>query len=235
MKEYKMSEKQIEMEKRKRLIYAAPIILVALIAGFAIGFSRSDYKNVYITLLPAILITIIAVIIGIRQSNKINNDTLSSYKIELFDNSIRKHQKNTPVIEIEKSEVISIIEIANKGITIKTNNITKHIYIPVHVEGYEELKESLSEWMNITTYERSHEQLLQIISVAGVILGLVVVMLCDYSYIVIPVGIIMIIVLLGAIIGNLINPHMDARIKRDSLIVLLPIIMILFRILSFIL
>ncbi len=235
MKEYKISEKQIEIGKRKSLIYAAPIILIALITGFFIGNSGSDYSYMYVTLPLLILIIAGAVIIGMKYGNKINNDSFSSYKIELLDNSIKKYQKNTSVIEIDKSEVNSITEVVNKGITIRTNNLTKYIFISVYVEGYSELKELLSEWMNIAANKRNNDQFLKIISAAGIALGFALVMLCDYSYIVIPVGVVMIIVLVCSLVMNLKNPHLDTRIKKNSLITILPISFILLRVLSFIL
>ncbi len=236
MKEFKMSTKQIEMEKRKILIYAVPLMLIALIIGLFSGNSESDYSgNMYVILLPVVLLSTIAIVIGIRFGNKIIDDSLTSYKIELLDTSIRKSQKNAPVIEIEMSEVISITEVVNKGITIKTNNITRYIFIPVHVEGYSELKESLSEWMNITRSERNNNFFLQIISAVGIVLGFAIIMLCDYSYIVIPVGIVMIIVLIWNQVMIQINPHIDTKIKKIFLIIIFPVILILLKVLSFIL
>lgn len=237
MKVFKISEKQIEMEKKKILIYAVPIILISLIVGLFIGIAGSGYKDIYLILPVLIVLTAAGIITGIVYGNKINTDSLSSYKIELLDNSIKRYQKNVSVIEIERSEVISITEVVNKGITIKTNNKNKYIYVPVFVEGYSELKEALSEWMNITISEKkkNNSQFLKTILNVGVILGIAVTMLCEYSYIVIPVGIVMIIVLLWCFVMILINPQLDSKIKKNSLIIILPLSVILIRVLSFIL
>lgn len=235
MKVFKISEKQIKMEKKKILIYAVPIILVSLIVGLFIGIAGSGYKDIFLILPVLIVLTAAGVIIGIVYGNKINNDSLSSYKIELLDNSIKKYQKNISVIEIERSEVISITEVVNKGITIKTNNKNQYIYVPVFVEGYSELKESLSQWMNITLSEKNNSQFLKTILNVGVILGIAVTMLCEYSYIVIPVGIVMIIVLLWSFVMILKNPQLDPKIKKNSFVIILPLIVIVIKVLSFIL
>ncbi len=235
MREFKISPKQIETEKRKRLIHTIPLVLIGLIAVFFIGLNRSDYKDMYVMLPLIVLLIVAAVVLGFRRSSKFISDSLSSYKIELQDNSIKQYQKNISAIEIQKAEVVLVTEVANKGITIKTNNSTKYIYIPVIVEGYSELKESLSEWMNITSNERNIEQFWIVISAVGAVLGLAVVMLCEYSYIVIPVGIVMIIVLLWCLVYFQKNPHLETRIKRTSLVCILPIGAILLRILSIIL
>ena len=221
--------------KGKRGIKAAPLMLIAIATGVYIGTRNAEYKDMPIILPLLILVIAFAVVIGIRRSNKLTRESLSSYKIELLDNSIKKCQKNTPVIEIQKAEVVSIIEAVNQGITITTNNSANNIYIPASVEGYSELKESLSEWMDITVKEKNNGQLFGIVASVGTLIALAVVMLCEYSYIVIPVGIVMI---LGSIWGVVMiqrNPHLDSRIKKGSYIIILPIITVLSKVLSFIL
>lgn len=89
--------------------------------------------------------------------------------------------------------------------------------------------------MNITTSERNSHQFLRIIPVIRAVLGFGIVILCESSYIVIPVGFIMILVLLLSIIMIIKNPHIDARIKKSLWVILLPIISLLLNVLSFIL
>lgn len=231
MKEYKLSPKHIELQKRKRLIITVPLALMATAIGLFIGTRNYDYKDMYIILPLVIILGAAAVIIGIRRGNKITSDTLSSFKIELLDNSIKKYQKNTPVIEIQKSEVVLITEVVNNGITIKTNP-NKYIYISVSVEGYSELRGSLSEWMNIITKEKNNSQHINIVSSVGTLIALAVVMLCERLYIVIPVGIIMILGFLWTLVMIQKNPHLDTLVKKSSFILILPIAMILLRILA---
>lgn len=232
MKEYKMPPKQIGLEQRKAWIKAAPLMLIAIVTGVYIGTRNAEYKDMPIILPLLILVIAFAAVIGIRRSNKLTRESLSSYKIELLDNSIKKYQKNTPVIEIQKAEVVSIIEAVNQGITITTNNSANNIYIPASVEGYSELKESLSEWMDITVKEKNNSQLINIVSSVGTLIALAVVLLCERLYIVIPVGIIMILGFLWTLVMIQKNPHLDTRVKKSSFILILPIAMILLRILA---
>lgn len=236
MKEYKISTEKIEMQKRKRLMYSIPSIVISSIAGISIGFNKTGYNgNMFVILPPVVVLLSIAIIIGLRRGNQINNDILNSYKIELLNNSIRKYQKNVAIMEIEKSEVILISETVNKGLVIKTSNFNKYMDIPEYIDGYSDLKESLSYWMSITTRVRSRNQFILTIPVIGVVLGFGITMLCNSSYIVIPVGVVMILVLIGSVILIQNNPHIDARIKKSSWLIIFPIISLFVKVLSFIL
>lgn len=226
MREFKLSAEQIERIKKKSLLNAIPLLLIALVAGFIIGNYNSGYSNMQFVLPLVIVVAAIAVVIGLRYGNKINNDTLASYKIELLDDSIKKYQKNAPLIEIYQSEVVSITEVENRGMTIKTNNSGKCIHIPVYVEGYSELKEALSQWMSITAGKKVNNQFVQYLTSIATILGLAVVMLCSYPYIVVPVGIALLIALLWSQIKIQKNKNVDNRIKKTSYAIILPIIMI---------
>ncbi len=232
MKEYKLSENYIKQEKRKRVLLALPIIVLAILSGLIAGGYEDGYYE-FLKVLPIVLILIvIAVIIGLTFGNKINNDALTSYRIELYENKIIKYQKNIPTIEIEPFEVISLTEYKNKGIMINTENKAKYILIPVFTEDYSEIKESLSVWMSIKESKSKNEHLLRNIAGIGTAIGFLVVMLCEYPYIVFPVGVIMIVTLIWSIATILRNPHIDKRLKKNTLFVILPILAILARTLS---
>lgn len=235
MKEFKIPEKEINLEMRKRLIVAIPILLIAAIAGIYIGLSGTDTSgNMYIVLPIVILTVSFAISIGIRRGNRINKESITSFKIELMDDSICKYQKNAPEIKIAKSEVISITEVIKNGITIKTKIPSKYIHIPNNIEGYDDLKKSLSEWMEIKIVEKNSNQFLQIIAALGVIIGLGLVMLSNSSYIVIPVGIILLLLLLWSTYKIQTSPHVDSRAKKYAMVTLFPILFILVKVLSFI-
>lgn len=232
MKEYKLSENHIKLEKRKSVILALPIILIAILSGLIVGGYENGFQELIIVLPMAIILIVIAVIIGLKFGNRINNDTLTSYRIELYENKIIKYQKNILTIELEQTEVISITEYTNKGIMINTENKAKNIFVPVFTEEYSEIKESLSVWMNIKEGKNKNEQLLRNITGFGTAIGFMVVMLFENPYIVIPVGIIMIAVLIWSIVTIFRNPHIDRRIKKNTLFVIVPILVILARTLS---
>lgn len=234
MKEFKLPEKQVELAKRKVLTNALPIILIASVAGIYIGLSRTaSNSDVYNVLVIVIIISLLSIFIGLRLGIKNNNDAIRSYRIELLEDSIKKYQKNTPVIEISKSEIKTITEVIKKGLIIKTDNVNKYIYIPVGLEGYENLKESLSQWVEIKSINKSSNQLLLIVAALGVVVGFAVIMLCNSAYIVIPVGIVLSTVLIWSNYKVKTNPHVDARLKKNLFITLFPITFIIIRILLF--
>ncbi|MDF2869222.1 MAG: hypothetical protein K0R05_797 [Anaerocolumna sp.] len=232
MKEYKLSENHIKLKKRKSVLLALPIILIAILSGLIVGSYENGFQELIIVLPMVLILIVIAVIIGLKFGNRINNDTLTSYRIELYENKIIKYQKNIPTIEIEQIEVISITEYTNKGIMINSENKAKNIFVPVFTEEYSEIKESLSVWMNIKEGKNKNEQLLRNIAGFGTAIGFMVVMLCENPYIVIPVSIIMIAVLIWSIVTIFRNSHIDRRIKKNTLFVIVPILVILARTLS---
>ncbi|HHW31969.1 MAG TPA: hypothetical protein GXX20_09910 [Clostridiaceae bacterium] len=235
MKGFKVPEKKINLEIKKRLINATPIILITMIAGFYIGLSRiGSSGNLYIVIPIAILISSFAIFIGIRRGYRINYESFTPFKIVLMDDYISRYQKNIPEIKITKSEVVSITEDIKNGITIKTKTPSKYIYIPNIIERYDELKESLSQWMEIKSVEKNKNQFLQIIAVPGIIIGFGLVMLSDSSYIVIPVGISLLLIFVWSTYYIQASPHVDTRIKKNIFVSLFPALIILYKILSFI-
>lgn len=236
MKEYKLSENYMKHEKRKSLLLTLPITVFAILSGLIVG-SYGDEIHEFFKVLPMVLILIvIAIIIGLKSGNKYNKDSLTSYRIELSDNKIIKYQKNISTIEIEQIEVISLTEYKNKGIMINTENKAKYIFIPVSTEDYSELKKLLSVWMNIKVKESESKNALLLMYITGIgtAIGFLVVMICEYPYIVVPVGVIMIVTLIWSIVTVLRSPHADKRLKKNILFVILPILAILARTLSFI-
>jgi len=230
MKEFKVSEKEINSEMKKRLKVIIPLLSIAAIGGIFIGLSsNSPIYNIYIVLPVSILVSFFAIFIGIRWGMRINYELMASLKLELTDDSITKHQKNVPGIRIEKSEITSITENGN-GIIIKTKTPNKYIHIPINIEGYADLKDTLSEWMKIKIVDKNRYQFLLIISTLGTVIGFGLVILSNSPYIVIPAGVLLLLLFIWNIYTIRTNPNMDSNIKRTSWVFFFPVFSILFKI-----
>lgn len=149
MREFRVSQEQIEIQSKKQLKRSLPTIFIAALIGIMIGIQKSGTFQVYI-LIPAVLIVGGAIFLGLKISGNPVKNALSSIKIELTDNSIKKYQSNAPTVEIQKLEAVQITENSNKGITIKTGQPNKNILIPVFIDDYSEIRDALANWMNIT-------------------------------------------------------------------------------------
>lgn len=230
MKEFKVSADKASLENRKRISFRIPIMVMALMIGIFSAISKSDFHGNLYTFLPPVILISIALIFGIRRGSKINKDVIDSYKIELLDNSIKKYQKNVPIVEINKSEITSIVEVKNKGITIRTENINKYIYIPVIIEEYLEIRKTLSELREIEIKENNYSQYINIIASLGSIIAVGIIMISENSYVVIPVGTVFLVILIWSIYKIQTNQHIDSRIKKNSWFILFPILFIFLKV-----
>lgn len=233
MKEYKLLREQAKSDNKKNLLVSIFIFLmiIALSELYTRGYDSNYSTSLDSVLLPLLLI-IVALFIGFRSSRKMNNEAIESFRIELFDNGIKRFQEHTPTVEIEKQEISSIHEVKNKGIIIKTKNENKYIFIPASLDGYIDLKKTISEWKQIENKENNMNQLIRILVSLGGAIGFYTFMFSKNSYIVISLGILLSVFLIWSMYKIQTNQNIDERVKKSFWIILLPIISIFLKTLA---
>ncbi|OMH21637.1 hypothetical protein AC231_14470 [Clostridium pasteurianum] len=147
MKTYKLSPEGLNKSISKILLRIIPLSLLVLVA---VLYMNSANNSTSITTFFIIVILIAVVLtISIQRGLKNQKESLLSYELVISDNSIVKKQLSLPTIEIEYSDIITIEEITYKGLIIKTKDKYKVIGIPYYLIGYEEVKNTLSQYADI--------------------------------------------------------------------------------------
>jgi heme O synthase-like polyprenyltransferase len=140
MEQFKIKLEGIEKIKRKTLI----MILVGTIIGIAVTIlighmhPGSKFKAVQIILIP-----IIASCIHYYRLSKRRKEMLASFLITISNTSIKREQKNTPVIEIAFNDINQIINKSDGSFIIKGRTSQDIIYVPYYMENYDTLQKAL--------------------------------------------------------------------------------------------
>lgn len=187
MKTYKLSPEGLNKSISKILLRIIPLSLLVLVA---VLYMNSANNSTSITTFFIIVILIAVVLtISIQRGLKNQKESLLSYELVISDNSIVKKQLSLPTIEIEYSDIITIEEITYKGLIIKTKDKYKVIGIPYYLIGYEEVKNTLSQYADIkksTTPSliKTSQYVLPIL----VVLALIIIIKSNNKYLVLPFG-----------------------------------------------
>lgn len=93
-------------------------------------------------------ISIQCLIETVQMSKRMKKGWLK-FRILINDEKIAKQQQNAPYTEIQREQISCITETEDLGLMIQTNDNVKQIFIPLILDGYNELKEKLSQWCDI--------------------------------------------------------------------------------------
>lgn len=84
----------------------------------------------------------------VQMSKRMKKSWLK-FRILINDEKIAKQQQNAPYTEIQREQISCITETDDLGLMIQTNDNVKLIFIPLILDGYNELREKLSQWCEI--------------------------------------------------------------------------------------
>jgi hypothetical protein len=143
---YKLSIEAFKPLKRKLIIQA---LLFSLIPLFFFIFVLSTIGSLLFSfpILIFFLFGVIKELVKIRKTEK----EWTSFSILLGEETIKKVQVKSPIIEVNYDEIVRLVEIPSSGISIQTHDPSKAIYIPFHLEGYDEIKGQLMKYKPIET------------------------------------------------------------------------------------
>jgi hypothetical protein len=234
MKKYKIIIEQAKKGNRKALMIRHFLIIPILFVIAIIGVSYLNDDGIrYPVIVPVILLLGIMDVKAYRKNSRLLEDYYKSFEIELLESSIKKCQMNIPDVEILKSDITSIVEIKKSGIAIKTQDKYNAIFVPNSIEEYVDIKEKLSQWMEITSKEAKWSVWIQIISSIGAAIGMGIVLYSNNVYIVTPIAIVMIIMLAWNLFTIQTNPHIAKKTKRISWVILLILYQFTYKVIHF--
>jgi hypothetical protein len=130
--------------KKKMLIKAVPMILIAAAAGITIGTINLKKQQTDVNILPFI-IPIVALSVGFGLYRSVNRQKVlvNSYKLTITDNSIIREQFNTDTISLKFNEIKAILKNKNGSFIIRGKNISNTIGVYAQIENYVEVEKAL--------------------------------------------------------------------------------------------
>lgn len=229
MKTYKLSPEGLNKSISKILLRIIPLSLLVLVAVLYMN-SANNSTSITTFFIIVILIAVVLLTISIQRGLKNQKESLLSYELVISDNSIVKKQLSLPTIEIEYSDIITIEEITYKGLIIKTKDKYKVIGIPYYLIGYEEVKNTLSQYADIkksTTPSliKTSQYVLPIL----VVLALIIIIKSNNKYLVLPFGTAYILLSLWFIIEIFRNTQLNSKLKQKYLFLIFPLLAVILK------
>jgi hypothetical protein len=152
-----------------------------------------------------------------------------SFRIALTDELITRQQEGAAAITIRRDEVTRIVEHPTKALVLYAA-AGKTMYLPPHLNGYDELVSALRAWQPFDTprigFFRRHASS---IASAATLAGFAATFWSTTPYIFVPTGFLLLIALIIWLIKIQRSPLVEQRIKKQSWIISLPMFGIILR------
>ncbi len=157
--------------------------------------------------------------------------TMAALSITLNDDAISMNVPGLLASEVRREEVTRIEERPKQALVVHGPG-KRAVGVPVMIEGYDEIRAALATWRPIEPAQPARINLMRMLTVFGVLGGWAATYLFDDPRVVIPVGSLVIIGLIASMVIIWRNKMLDARFKRLTLWVLMPLFAVIVRVIE---
>ena len=223
---YRISPQSAEVERKKALMPAA--LFMAVIIGGVLLFSP-DMKGLdNRTRLPILLfaggVFALSMFRQIRTANRGVRKSVETFELEFDENAITRRHVDLPTISVGFSEITAIEQRGGQGAMIKTAQATRFIWIPIALEAYDEVVEVLRQRSGAVLTVKNYN-LVRTYSLGILFLiGWIVLMNAHERRVILTLSATMALGLLWCLVVIWRNPNVSRKLKRSTLLVLLPLI-----------
>jgi hypothetical protein len=227
MKTYRISEEKARAETPVALRRSVVMTVIALLTGCFIGarsiFLEGPTGRTWLLLAAIGVFVATMVLYKVSKTRRFMQNAYSSFEFEIDGDLLTKKQKNTPTVTLLRSQVTRIEEFQGKGFRICTADRYRNIWIPMELEGYEELKaDLLSSPIDYRQQQRSW--FLSYLYFVALILLLTITVLVANKYIAAGAAFLMSAWLLWAFFLSFKNPNLSSRGRRQVFFLLLIVV-----------
>jgi hypothetical protein len=155
MQNFKIKPEGFKELKRKLLIRAIPLLIIACVVGISIGTVNKKKGEKEVNVLPFV-VPFVALATGYGVYRGINRQraTLESYTLTITNNLLTREQLNTPAISLYFRDVTQIVKQKDGGFIIKGKEASDWVFIPAKIDDYARLELSLQAIRSIDTINR---------------------------------------------------------------------------------
>jgi len=219
---------------RREMFIRLGIVIPLVTAGLLYLMWRFDRER------DAFLFVFIPVLVAwlVYRHFKDQRRNWQTLVFEFRDDKFIRRLDRYPTVELVPSEVKAILE-SPKGITVETNQRLKKLFLSNKLSDYEELRSRLLSWaptVKVTRwrssywgYIRDFSEVLACLCVYG---GPLYLVYTPYRAVILPLGIILLLAMLGMILYVRNSPAIPTRTKKFLWILLLLPILAMLRLFS---
>jgi hypothetical protein len=222
---YRISPQQADIERRKALMPAA--LFMAVIIGGVLLFTP-DMKGLdNRTLLPILLfaggVFALSMFRQIRTANRRVRKTVETFELEVDDAGITRRYVDAPTLSIGFNEITAIQQRTGQGTMIKTAQPTRFIWVPSTLQGYAEVMETLRQRSGVVLTVKNYN-LVRTYSLGILFLiGWIVLMNAHERRLILTLSATLALGLLWCLVVIWRNPNVSRKLKRSTLLILLPL------------
>lgn len=229
--EFRVSEQGIKDIKKKALVKALPIALLALATGLFASWFNSNTEH-SIDAIGWSDLMIVPIILGVLafsffRAFKRQTKLLKSYRIVLKESVIVREQFDTPTIAIPYDEITSIKKVSSGAMVVQGKSSTESIVVYHYLEGLDRLEAFLSKTKPIT--KAKNWPILLPIMVVSALGSMAAVYLSNNKWVVGISGTSLTLFLVYSIYAIRRSKNIDQRIKRSvwwTLLVIFSVVVI---------
>jgi hypothetical protein len=236
---YRMRPGSFEQEKHRLLTGLYAVYLIALVTVLMIGLRNLEFTpgpHFVISLLVVTVSAVFTVSIGfwsIFRSLRLRRRDWDSFELTLTEGRILQAMDAHTDLVLLRSDVTGFDETKGRGFFIKTDDGHCFIYVPAELDGYEDLKQRLSEWRAFPR-PRGREPMWRSPFFVGstCLLACCMLWISEKRQYVVAAAFVLTVFLLSTFIAVLRSPRSSAGMKRMSWIYLAVALFALVRLFS---
>ena len=228
---YRISPHQAEIE-RKNSVIRSSIFLAVVIIAMGLFTPAANGINAGATLLFVLFIAVIYVVIlliTIRSTKRIVQKAVASFELELSDDSITKQQADTQSVTIAFNEITAVEQYSRKGTRLKTAQSSRHIWVPCELEQYAELIELVKQRSGVALKTQSYSWARTYSISVVMLVAWITLMNAHDRRLILTLSAALSVALVWSVVSIWRNPNASRRLKRNMLLVLLPVLTLIAR------
>ncbi|PXY41819.1 hypothetical protein DMB65_04445 [Flavobacterium cheongpyeongense] len=226
---FKIRPNGFEDMKKQLIIKSVPTLLLSMTFGIAIVFFNSKEKEDVLDVLPFMIpICLFALGYGLYKGLKRQKMLFESYKLIFSENNVVREQVNTPIINIQFSDIQSITKDKKGGYVIKGKSAVETILIPAQIDNYENLEILCNQIKPIEEFQQpKFDEKYRIPFVLLTLCCMAIVYVSDNKILVGVSALIVSGMLISSFIKIRKNKNIDNKTKRSSYYSLLVLVSVL--------
>lgn len=224
MEEFKISEHGIKQALNAVLARTVPMMLIAGTTGIAPMIAKPAAKEEFDVLLVLIPFLALVTGIGLFCGIKLQRANLRSFRIRFDEDSITRELDRTPAMRIQRSEISKIRRTPKGAFEILSDDPSRIILVPAHIETTERLQELLAQCATIEEADpKPWPMIFLVLFPLLVLASFFGTCVASNKVLVLLFGAFTTAALLGLLIVTQQANGIDQRLKRSSWLVLLPL------------
>jgi hypothetical protein len=234
MAEYRIKEDDKKTILKKQLLRILPFSIIAIMAGFGISFYQIGNVKLFVTIIfPALIITGIAVLIGLKIGLKIYKENHIDIIFKIDNNIFTILKNGKEFITFDRDKINKIEQYKDKSLIIFLKDKNR-VILNDKIENYNNLIDEIKNIHQIIYIENKKSNKFIKFSSLIMIILMVIFYISTNRIIIIITGVVISIILIYAFIKIFFNKYTDKKIKLCILMLLLVIYDIIKRILEII-